>query len=264
MAKKAEKVTEKEGYENVRAKIKSTKTEAFILNAVIVILGIIMIAMSSQFNQYISQIIGAGLCLWGILRAITFLRLKSEDMVGSYALVQGAAMIGFGLLFLMKPDEAKLLLNHLLGMAVMVTAVMKLQDSINFIKLKIGKWALHLVCAAILVALGVIATIRPQFSEDAAQNDNIIIILVGVAFVISGFWDLFTTAVVAKNVERTAKAISQNDPKKPASKADNQSKDKDKPAEVTKIKKTKKSKNTETKVFEDPELDAIDSIDFED
>lgn len=255
MAKQADKTKEKTSYESAQNKLKQMKTEAIVLNAVIIVLGLIMICMSRQFNEYIAQIIGGGLCIWGILRCFSFLRLKSEDMVGSYALVQGAAMIGFGLFFLYRPEEAKLLLNHLLGMAIIITAVMKIQDAINYLKLKIKNWWFHLICAAALIAFAVVAIIRPQFAEDESTQGSIIIILIGVAFVLSGIWDLITIHIMSKIIKQTAKALE-------ALPTDTGKKDKkDKPQ---KEKKEKVNKNAETTHFSDPELDAIDKMDYGD
>ncbi len=225
-------------------KVKELKAEMLILNAAIVVLGFLMIIMPDQFNQFMGQILGVGLIIWGVLRCITFLRLKGEDMFGSFALVQGAGMLGFGIYFLTQPSRFGDLLNMALALIVMLVAVLKIQNAINYMKLKIKRWWLHLIVALLLLAFGVVALVRPEGL--AART---LLILIGVALVVSALWDIISILILSKFIKSAAKESSVRSRLVETTVVDKKSGKKDEKKENEK--KEKKSRNEESVSFGD-------------
>lgn len=265
MAKDKQKIKdpEKTGYEAIKEKIKEMRTEFVILSAAIVVLGMVMICFPDQFNDFVGRIIGGVLCVWGALRCITFLRLKGEEMIGSFALVQGAAMIGFGIYFLVQEDRFSNLMNMLLTIMIIVLGVLKLQHAINFYKLRINSWWLHLIAALFLVSIGVFVLIKPKFSDDENTVLKIVTIITGASFAVSGIWDIVSVTKLSAIINKIAKELEKSDGKQKAIKGtaeDKPSKNKKDKAEI----KDKKSKNGEKVTFSDPELDEIDKLDYGD
>lgn len=269
MAKEKQKVVDAPTNEmpNVKTRIKEMRTEFVVLSAAFVILGIVMIVMPDQFNDFVGKIVGGVLCAWGLLRCFTFLRLKGEDMIGSFALVQGAAMIGIGIYFLVQQDSFRNVLDMLLTIMILVLGVLKLQHAINFRKLRIDGWQLHLLAALVLVAVGVVALVEPAFSDDKDVVLRIVTIITGAAFAVSGIWDIVSVLKLSKIIEKINKEFEKSEAKKKAIKGTAV----DKPAKKTADKKSskpakteKKSKNSETVTFSDPELEEIDKLDYGD
>lgn len=211
------------GIENIRKKIRDMKAELLILNIAIVILGVLMIAMPNQFQNFMAQIAGVGLIIWGVLKCIAFVRLKSEEMFGSYALVQGAAMLGFGVFFLTQPDKFNDLLNLAISLIILVIAVLKIQNAINYLKLKIEKWWIHLISALVIMAFGIITITKP-----GNMDSDIALILTGCAFVISGIWDIISVFIMSRFIKKTAKALEKNSKYVYAEAEDNNTSDKNK------------------------------------
>lgn len=261
MTKKKDTVTvydnkESMEFERMKARIKELKGELLILNFAIILLGIVMVAIPKQFNDFIGQILGCVLCVWGVLRCITFFRLKKDEVFGNYSLVQGAAMLGFGIFFLTQPDRFSSLLNTALTLFVMITAVLKLQNAINYLKLGIKKWWLHLIAALILLVFGIIAIIRPGFVDNKDVLLNIMTVLTGVSFIVSGLWDLISTMVLSKAVN-TAVDTMQKEGVTPSSvkKAVKHSRSDAKAA---------KTASAETVHFADHDVEEIDMMDYGD
>lgn len=266
MSKKQKTTAEEtEVFELLRNKLKGLKTEMTIINLALIALGLVMVIIPQQFNDFIGQIIGCALCIWGVLRCITFLRLKSEDAFGSYALVQGAAMLGFGVFFLTQPERFTNLLNSVLVLSVLVAAVMKLQNAINYFKLKIYRWWLHLIAAAVLLVLGIIALIRPDWAGDEASLANMITIIIGCGLILSGIWDLFSVSIMSKRLKMTVKQMEE-DGVIPEISTKDKKKDKSKYVRLSEKDVTeKKSKSdVERTEFRDPEVDDIDNPDYGD
>ena len=199
--KTADKKAEVKGVEGIYKKVKEMKAEMLILNIAIAVLGLIMVIIPDEFNRFMGQILGVGLIIWGVLRCISFLRLKGEDMFGSFALVQGAGMLGFGIFFLVKPNSFGELLNVALAIIVMLIAVLKIQNAINYMKLKIKNWWLHLILAVLLLGFGVVALVRPE-----GIAANLLLIFIGISFVVSAVWDIVSILFLSKVIKKTAKA----------------------------------------------------------
>lgn len=268
MAKKKEEPEEvNESFEQVRSRIKELKGEMVIINIAMIVLGAVMIAIPKPFTEFIGQILGGVLCIWGVLRCISFLRLKGDEMFGSFALVQGAAMIGFGVFFVTQPSRFSDLLNSALVLAVLVAAVFKLQNAINYMKLGVRFWWVHLLVALLLIAFGIIAIIRPGWVDTKDGLAVMVTVIIGVSFVISGIWDLFSIMYLSKVIKKQTDELEKAGviPQSVNSKKNRKSKDN----KVVKIKdiQTKSSKKLteeESISFDDPELDEIDNIDYDD
>ena len=256
-----------EGFDQVRIRLKELKGEMIIINIAMVVLGIVMIIIPKPFTEFIGQILGGGLCIWGVLRCITFLRLKEDEMFGSFALVQGAAMIGFGIFFLTQPARFSDLLNSALVLGVLIAAVFKLQNAINYMKLKAKVWWVHLLVAVVLTVFGVIALVRPGWVDDKDGLLVVMTVITGVAFVISGVWDIFSVMYLAKLVKKKTDQMEAEGviPRSVKNSMDKKAKNDKK---VVKLKdkdvRTKGSKNEEKEIFDDTELDAIDNLDYDD
>ena len=269
MAKKKEDPEEMDnGFEQVRNRIKEMKNEMIVINIAMIVLGAVMIVIPKPFTEFIGQILGGVLCIWGVIRCIAFLRLKADEMFGSFALVQGAAMIGFGVFFLTQPSRFSDLLNSALVLAVLVAAVFKLQNAINYMKLKVRFWWVHLLIAILLIVFGIIAIIRPGWVDTKDGLAVLVTIIIGIAFVISGIWDLFSimylSGIVKKKTDELEAAgvipPSVNGSKSRSKKDKNVVRVKSKDVQTKSSKKVSEEKIT----FEDPELDEIDNIDYDD
>lgn len=250
----------RQNFNRVMEQLKSTKSELLFLNAAIVLLGLVMVCIPQQFNQFIGQILGIVLCCWGVLRVISFLRLKNEEIFGSYALVQGAAMIGFGLFFLLQADRFAQLLNSVLTLIILVAAVLKLQNAINYYKLRIKNWWLHLLAAVVLLVFGIIALVKPGFVDDKDGLVVIMTVIMGIALIISGVWDMFSVLILSKTIRQKAKewdeqGLLSSDGKPGKTK---------KEAKPRKAKTVINVKEVETTTYSDAEVEEIDGLDYGD
>ena len=242
-----------QGFGQIKKKVNEMKAEMIILNAAIVTLGLIMIIIPEQFNTFIGQILGCVLCVWGLLRCISFFRLKKEDMFGSFALVQGAALIGIGVYFLINSDSFLRLLNIILIIMILVTGVLKLQNAINYYRLKSSKWWIHLIGAAILIILGLIALFKPGIETNRNGAAIILTILIGASFIFSGMWDIISVVFMSRMVKKAADEASKKSRYVPAEAEETISKKKKENAK----KATKESSAEETIHFSDDD-DNID------
>ena len=195
-------------WDEVRRNIRGVKNEILIMNVAMVILGIIMVLFPDTINGLICQGIGAVLCIWGVIRIVKYIMARAETVFGSFGLVQGVAMLGFGIFLLANPNFFVGFIDMILAIVLLVMAVIKVQYAFDFLKLNSSKWWIHLLGAVIMAVLGVMALTKP-FSAA-----NIVMILIGCGLIFSGLWDLVSVIRMSVFVKRAINGVDQKEESK--------------------------------------------------
>jgi len=189
-------------FDNMHKEAKSIKREILFMDIALLVLGVLMMFFPEQSRDIICRVSGALLCLWGLLHVISYFAREKTEVLGSFSLVQGAAMIGFGAYFLARPEFLAAFLTVALSIILMIGGVMKLQYGIDFLRLKVYGWWVQLIGAGLMIVLGIVAFVDPF---DAASG---LMIFIGAALVVDGLWDTVSVIYldgVVKKVRATVK-----------------------------------------------------------
>ncbi len=184
-------------WDSIMQNIRNIRSEMLIMNAAFIILGILMVSFPDKINGLICQGIGAALCIWGILRVIKYFMARAESAFGSFGLVQGGAMIGFGIFFLANPDFFVNIIDISLAIILLVMAVIKVQYAFDFLKMDSKRWWIQLVGAVIMAVIGILALTKPFGIA------NIIMVFIGCGLIFSGIWDLASILRVSRIIKNT-------------------------------------------------------------
>lgn len=185
--------------DEIKNKLKSIRFEFLVLNAALILLGILMVCFPIGFNSIICLAVGIGLCIWGIVRVISYFRLPKENVFGSFGLVQGGAMIGFGIYFLVNPELFIQIIGVSLAIILLVTAVVKFQYAFDFLKIGANYWWVHLIGAVIMLICGILALTKPFGIA------NIIMIFIGFSLIFSSIWDIITVLKISNILKKGVK-----------------------------------------------------------
>ena len=190
-------------WDEVKENIKGVKNEMIIMNVATVILGILMVIFPGAINGLICQGIGAVLCVWGIIRIIKYFMSRAEDVFGSFGLVQGGAMLGFGIFFLVNPNFFVNMIDIALAIILLVMAIIKVQYAFDFMKLNSTKWWIHLCGAVIMAVLGILALTKPFGAA------NVVMIMIGCGLIFSGLWDLISVIRMSIFVKNAVNGVTE-------------------------------------------------------
>ncbi len=171
-------------------KIKGIKHEMMGLAIVLILAGIFMILFPNTSGNIICRGVGAVLCIWGVIRLIAYFR--NDEILGSFGLVQGAALAGFGLYILIRPGIIEVFLTTVFAIIIIVDGILKLQYALDFRKLNANGWWIEAVCAAVMIVLGIVVLMNP-FATVAA-----VMLFIGIVFVFEGVWDLVSILYISK------------------------------------------------------------------
>ncbi len=187
---------------NTKKKTLEAAREFILLNVGIVLLGIFLVIFPSDSAKIIFFILGLIMSVWGLFKVIEYFRIKNE-FFGSFALVQGCALLGFGIYTLLNPDLLSKLIAIVLIMILFIGAVLKLQYTLEFARLKSKGWRIQAIGAVLVAAVSIIAFFNPF------GPDNILMMFIGISLIFDGLWDLITMIYITKFVKNIEKSVSK-------------------------------------------------------
>ena len=79
-------------------KIRGIKIELIIISIALFLLGLFLTIFPEVSQIIICRAVGIALCVWGVLRLMTYFRMSREDVFVSFGLVQGISLLAFGIL----------------------------------------------------------------------------------------------------------------------------------------------------------------------
>ena len=177
-------------------KIKGIKIELIIISIVLFALGFFLVIYPELSQLIICKAVGIALCVWGVLRLITYFSMAKEEIFGSFGLVQGISLLAFGLFFVMKPEVIAMFFGTILAIVIIIDGILKLQYGIEFYLMKADKWWIEAVVAAFMVVMGVIALFNPFDSSVA------LMIFIGIVLMVEGVSDLISIIRISAFVKK--------------------------------------------------------------
>lgn len=173
--------------------LKQLKWNLITLAIAFVALGVILIIYPTEVMTTACYIIAALLIIVGVISLISYLRNDIRRIVYRYDLVVGLSTIIGGALVIVKIDELVTLIPVVLGFLVTISGILKMQNSIDMLRLGNGVWHVAFALAIINIIFGIILLINPFAG-------TILVTLMGVALIYSGITDLFVTIAISKKL----------------------------------------------------------------
>ncbi len=188
----------------VKKKTIEVAREFIILNIGIVLLGLFLVIFPTLSGKIICYILGGILGVWGLFKIIEYFRVRNE-FFGSFSLVQGCALLCFGIYILIVPEFLSTFIAIVLTMILFIGAVLKLQYALEFARLKSKGWTVQAIGAIIVIAASIIAFLNPFGAA------NFLMIFIGISLIFDGIWDLITMIYVSKFFKKIENAVTRAD-----------------------------------------------------
>lgn len=179
--------------------LKSLQINALIMAIIYVGLGLLFILMPETVTASIAIILGIVLLVAGVVYIINYFR-RWDIEYRSNGLAIGILFI-FGALFLFfQSNLIEMIIPLLLGLAVVVSGTIKLQNAIVLYKTRERMWIPVLVLAVICLVLGFVIMIDPFGTLSA------LVIVIGIGLMLSGLSDLVIIILMAHNTAKLERA----------------------------------------------------------
>ena len=164
-------------------KIRGIKIELIIISIALFVLGLFLTIFPEVSQIIICRAVGIALCVWGVLRLMTYFRMSREDVFVSFGLVQGISLLAFGIFFVMRPEAIAVFFGTAIAIIIIIDGILKLQYAIEFYHMEAQRWWIEAIVAALMV---VIALFNPFGSS------TVLMMFVGIVLMVEGLSDLIS------------------------------------------------------------------------
>ncbi|MFU0799063.1 MAG: DUF308 domain-containing protein [Xylanivirga thermophila] len=174
-------------------RLKKFKT-AFIVSSIFyIILGIVLIARPETSARAICRVFGVLILLLGVIRVIRYFAGNDFEDQFKFDLARGILASMFGIFMLIAPKAVIVALPVLLGLAIIIDSVLRLQLSIDLKRLQYEKWWTGLIMALVTGVLGVMLFFNP-FAGSIALT-----MYIGISLVIDGIVNIWALILLTKH-----------------------------------------------------------------
>ncbi|MBR6228610.1 MAG: DUF308 domain-containing protein [Eubacterium sp.] len=181
--------------------MKTLKWSIIVLAVAYIVLGVVLIMYPSQVQKLISYLLAIALIAVGIVNLIQYVKLDSTQLIHSYDLCIGFSTIIGGVLIIINVDRFSQLIFIVMGFMILVSGVLKLQNSVNLMRLHSPSWQMPFCLAMVGIVYGVIMLINPFGSG------QFFFVMMGIGFIISGITDLIVTVMVSIRLKQVTDLV---------------------------------------------------------
>lgn len=157
-----------------------------IASVVFIVIGLLLIIWPDAARQIIIYAIGAASLLYGGYRIVDFF-VRKEHLNGSIQIgvALGIACLMLGLFLIFKANVVVTLLAAIIGVAIIMDSILRLQISLNLRHDGARNWLVLFVTALVTLAFGILLLFNPFTAVKVAT------IIAGVILVIDGGFTLW-------------------------------------------------------------------------
>ena len=176
--------------------LKQLKWNLILLAVIFIALGIVLILWPGATMKTICYLLAAMLLALGVASLINYLRKDISGIIYRYDLVVGLCAILGGILVIVKVDKLTDLIPAVLGFLVTMSGILKMQNSVDMLRLGHGTWHVAFAMAIVNIVAGIVLLMNPF---EAAQ---ILIMCMGIALVYRGITDLYVTISISRRLSK--------------------------------------------------------------
>ena len=166
---------------------------------VFILLGVLFLVCPETSGKIICYIFGGFLCIVGIFRIVEYFKTPISLHQYSLGLVVGIIAIGSGMYVIAQPEFIEKVLSTILGLAVLLDSLIKLQNAVDMGRIHDKSWRYTLIMSLITAALGTILLIDPFNSKDT------LVLFLGISMMINGIIDAATLIVIFFRIKKNNK-----------------------------------------------------------
>lgn len=182
-------------------KIYGIKKDIVLMYFALIVLGLVFLIFPKASTESICYIIAASLVIWGGARLRGYFRASRFSIFGSYGLVQGSLLVLGGAMIFIKPEILAGVIMTIIGCILIADGILKVQYSVDLLRIKGEAWWILAVIAALLTVSGVVVILDPFGSAVALMR------FTGAFLVVSGIIDLAAIVYISKKISAIKKAM---------------------------------------------------------
>lgn len=176
--------------------LKRWKWSYLLLTIAIMVLGVCLILWPGISAGVLCWILGAALCIFGIVRVLCYIQRGVSILWHRYELPLGLLDLLLGIYLLTQPENVLLLLPTVVAIVILVDSVFKLQTALELHRLNVSRWLMMLVLSLVTIFVA-ICLLRNPF-----EGAMTLMVYLGITLVVEGIQSLYFIHRMAKDVRK--------------------------------------------------------------
>lgn len=189
---------------------KEMKWESILRGVLYVVLGLVALIVPQAMEKTLGYMIGIVLILAGAVSMIGYLLRDAYQNYYHDDFVYGLIVIAIGVVVLYKIEVVIAMIPFILGILILASGCVKLQDAIDMKRLSYGNWIVMLALALINIVIGIVLMYNPF------KAALLMFRVLGVCLILSGGSDIIVKVYFAvkftkykKNLEVEASQVEE-------------------------------------------------------
>ena len=188
----------------MRDSLKKLKTSYNWISFGYVVLGLVFLFWPELSLMTLCYAFGILTIVYGIVHLIGYFVRDRLISVFRYDLVIGIIAVALGIMMLIRPQYIVSILPILLGIFIILSSIMKIQNAIDLKRVDYPRWWLILVFALISIALGAILIWNPFAAAST-------LMFVGASLCADGIMSLWSMFCLTRSVRRVEKKLKEEE-----------------------------------------------------
>lgn len=168
--------------------------------------GLLLILLRSWALKISAWIIAALLIFWGGKNIYEYLRADVMTRITESRLAIGLGYLVSGILLAFSPDFLKDFLPFIWGLSMLFGAFLKIEYAFDERTVKVEKWWIMLIFAAVSMILGILSLLRPSFFGDNME------LIVGIFMILEAVLDVVVFCLLNKGMKEQMPKITYTIP----------------------------------------------------
>lgn len=161
--------------------LKQLKLSLWVIAVVFILLGLALIIWPLGAQMFICWVLAIAAVAFGVFKIINYFTSKKLGAEFQFGLVVGTLFVVLGILMMIWSKQLVTVFGVVIGIAIIVNSVIRLQLAIEFKRNMDKKWIVMLLAAAVMLIFGIILLFSPlKTAQAAAVFAGIIILIDGV------------------------------------------------------------------------------------
>lgn len=162
------------------------------LSIAYLVFGVILLCKPGLSGTLICSVLGAGALVFGIVKLVSYWRLREMGGLFQIDLVLGVVFAAVGIFTLVRPDVILSILPIVLGIALVLAALSKLQRSFQLKSAGFPRWTSVLVTGILTGVLGAVLLVNPFAAATT------MIRCIGLGVIVDGASELWTVYCMSR------------------------------------------------------------------
>jgi len=176
--------------------IRALTSGTVVMAIAYIIIGIVMVIYPAITMKTLVYYGAIALIVIGAVNILRYVIRGLRGGVLNNFMVTGCMMIIIGIVLLIKPELAINTIPLLLGLAILLDGLIKLQRSIDLARLKFDGWIFILLISALCIAMAIVIISNPF------ETATVLLVVEGISLIFSGVTQLVIAIIVAKKLKK--------------------------------------------------------------